>query len=88
MCTWKLFDSSLTLTGCMPCTVSPVEKLTNRTTVRYSSGTVEVRSWYGRSAVVVRSRFGRGAVKVLSRYAPDSLVVRHAQGSFTPAILA
>ena len=83
----------------MPCTVSPVEKLTNRTTVRYSSGavvvrsrfghgTVAVRSWYGRGSVAVLSWYGRGAVKVLSRYAPVSLVVRHAQGSFTPAILA
>ena len=43
---------------------------------------------YGRGTVEVRSQCGRGAVKVLSRYAPDSLVVLHAQGSFTPAILA
>ena len=50
-------------------TVSPVEKLTNRTTgtYMYSSGTVEVRSWYGRGTVKVRSRFGRGAVMVRSR---------------------
>ena len=61
----------------------------------YGRGTVEVRSWYGRGAVEVRSWYGRGTVEVLSRcgqvlsgYAPSSLVVRHAQGSFTPAILA
>ena len=72
------------------CTVSPVEKLTNRTT-----GTLPVRSRYSRGAVAVRSRFGCGVVmvrsrcgQVLSGYAPSSLVVRHAQGSFTPAILA
>ena len=72
------------------CTVSPVEKLTNRTT-----GTLPVRSRYGRGSVVVRSRstvevrswYGRGTVKVLSRYAPGSLVVRYTQGSFPPCIL-
>ena len=37
---------------------------------------------------MVRSSYSRGAVMVLSRYAPDSLLVRHIQGSFTPAILA
>ena len=50
----------------------------------YSRGTVTVRSQYGRGSVAVRSWYGRGVVKVLSRYTPDSLVVRHAQGSFTP----
>ena len=41
-------------------TVSPVEKLTNRTT-----GTLPVRSRYGHGTVAVRSRCGRG---VRSRY--------------------
>ena len=45
------------------CTVSPVEKLTNRTT-----GTLPVRSRYGRGAVEVPSRYGRGTVEVPSRY--------------------
>ena len=64
------------------CTVSPVEKLTNRTTgtlpvrLRYGCGTVEVRSRYDRSTVEVRSRYGRGP-----------LVVRYTQGSFPPGIL-
>ena len=54
--------------------------------LQYGRGTVEVRSRCGHGTVAVQSRCG--AVKVLSRYAPDLLVVRHAQGSFTPAILA
>ena len=54
--------------------------------LRSGHGTVAVRSWNGRGAVT--SWYGSGAVKVLSRYAPDSLVVLHTQGSFTPAILA
>ena len=37
-------------------TVSPVEKLTNRTT-----GTLPVRSRYGHGTDEVRSRYGRGA---------------------------
>ena len=55
-------------------TVSPIEKLTNRTTgtlpVRswYGHGTVAVRSWYGRGSVMVRLRCGCGAVAVRSRY--------------------
>ena len=80
----------------MVCTVSPVEKLTNRTTgtlpvrSRYGRGTVEVPSRYGRGTVEVRSRYRRGTVavrQVLSRYAPGSLVVRYTQGSFPPCIL-
>ena len=43
-------------------TVSPVEKLTNRTT-----GTLPVRSRYGHGTVAVRSRFGRGAVEEYGR---------------------
>ena len=63
----------------------------------YGRGSVALRSWYGRGAVMVRSRYGHdavmerlqcGRVMILFRYAPGSLVVRHAQGSFTPAILA
>ena len=45
---------------CNTCTVSPVEKLTNRTT-----GTLPVRSRYGRGAV---EEYGRGTVEVQSRY--------------------
>ena len=71
MCTWKLFDSSLTLTGRMPCTVSPVEKLTNRTT-----GTLPVRSRYGRGSVMVRSQCGRGTVEVRSRCCHGTVAVR------------
>ena len=71
-------------------TVSPVEKLTNRTTgtlpvrSRYGRGTAEVRSRYGQGTIEVRSRYGRGTVavrQVLSRYVPGSLVVRYTQGS-------
>ena len=59
-------------------TVSPVEKLTNRTT-----GTLPVRSRYGRGTVVeygrgtvmVWSRFGRGTVAVRSRYSLGTLPV-------------
>ena len=43
-------------------TVSPVEKLTNRTT-----GTLPVRSRYGHGTVAVRSRFSRGTVEVRLR---------------------
>ena len=43
-------------------TVSPVEKLTNRTT-----GTLPVRSRYGHGTVAVRSRFGRGTVEEYGR---------------------
>ena len=52
-------------------TVSPVEKLTNRTT-----GTLLVRSRYGHGTVAVRSRFGRGAVEVRSRYGRGTVEVR------------
>ena len=53
-------------------TVSPAEKLTNRT-----GGTLPVRSryrsWYGRGSVVVRSQYGRG---VRSRYSRGMVAVR------------
>ena len=82
-------------------TVSPVEKLVNRTTgthpvrSRCGHGTVSVRS---RCTVVVWSRFGRGMVAVRhviqcsmlvvrSRYSLGSLVIRYTQGSLPPSIL-
>ena len=43
----------------------------NRTT-----GTLPVRSRYGRGAVEVRSRFGRGTVEVRSRYGRGTVEVR------------
>ena len=61
-------------------TVSPVEKLTNRTTgtlpvrSRYGRGTVEVRSWCGRG---VRSRYGHGMVEVRSGFSRRTVEVRH-----------
>ena len=61
------------------CTVSPVEKLTNRTTgtlpvrSRYGHGTVAVRSRCGRG---VRSRYGRGTFEVRSRYRRGTVEVR------------
>ena len=87
MCTWKLFDNSLTLTGRMPCTVSSIEKLTNRTEPRVlfrcGRGTVEVRSWYGRSAVVVRSWYGSGARVIRSRFGRGAVMVRSRCGQGT-----
>ena len=53
-------------------TVSPVEKLTNRTT-----GTLPVRSRYGHGTVAVRSRFGRGAVE---EYGRSTVMVRSRYG--------
>ena len=60
-------------------TVSPFEKLTNRTTgtlpvrSRYGRGTVAVRSRYGRGTVAVRSRCGRGTVEIRSWCASGSV---------------
>ena len=65
------------------CTVSPVEKLTNRTIGTlpvwswYGRSTVEVRSWYSRGSVAVRSWYGRGAV----RYSLGTLPVRSWYGT-------
>ena len=56
-------------------TVSPVEKLANRTT-----GTLPVRAWYGRGSVMVdrtvRSSFVHGTVAVRSWYGHGTVEVR------------
>ena len=61
------------------CTVSPVEKITNQTTgtlpVR-SRCTVDIQSWYGRSAAEVRSRCGTSYSVVWSRCGQGTLPVR------------
>ena len=79
-CTPSLIVIATTVNQFVLYTVSPVEKLTNRTTgtlpvrLRYGRGTVAggrgtvaVRSRYGRGTVAVRSRYGRGTVEVRSR---------------------
>ena len=54
---------------------------------RYSRGSVVVRSLCDHGTVVVRSWYGCGVVTSWYARGVRSLVTRHAQGLFTPAIL-